>query len=400
MARNGSGTYTVPNAFVAGTTITAADHNENWSDAANELTNSVAADGQTTLTGPLKFPNGSVSLPAWTFGSDTNTGGYRIGADNLGFAVGGAKVVDISASGVAVTGTLTPSGQILAAAGTVALPAHSFTDDPDSGTYRIGANNLGIAVNGAKVLDIGTAGLSITGTLTSSGALTVTSGGATITAGGLTVTAGNVAFPAGSIATAALATAPAFVLISTAVAATNAATISFVHGAVPTGTGVTGAGTVVLDNTYDEYLILVSDLTPATDDTALLLTVGTGAGPTYASADYYFAMAGGFSNTGSAQVFNGHSTTALQLGVNGGGVKIGNGAGESARASIRFSNPEASGYKVFEWAHSYFGAGGEHVAVSGGGHWRQTTALTAVRLAMSSGNISAGRASLYGIRKS
>jgi microcystin-dependent protein len=39
--------------------------------------------------------------------------------------------------------------------------------------YRIGANNLGIGVNGAKVLDIATTGLTVTGALAVSGALTV-----------------------------------------------------------------------------------------------------------------------------------------------------------------------------------------------------------------------------------
>ena len=45
-------------------------------------------------------------------------------------------------------------GQIQAANGTVALPAYSFESDKDSGLYRIGANNIGVAVNGAKVLDV------------------------------------------------------------------------------------------------------------------------------------------------------------------------------------------------------------------------------------------------------
>ena len=61
-------------------------------------------------------------------------------------------------------------GQVQLANGTVALPALSFESDKDCGIYRIGANNIGVAVNGAKVLDIGTAGLGITGTMISSGA--------------------------------------------------------------------------------------------------------------------------------------------------------------------------------------------------------------------------------------
>lgn len=90
-------------------------------------------------------------------------------------------------------------GRVRGKDGTVAKPTFGFIDDTDSGMYRIGADNIGLAVNGAKVVDIATTGVAVTGTLSSSGALTVTSGGLTITAGGLTVTAGNVAITAGTL---------------------------------------------------------------------------------------------------------------------------------------------------------------------------------------------------------
>ena len=104
MSRNGSGTYSVPNTFVAGTTITAADHNENWADIGAEITNSVAVDGQSTMSGQFKSATGSVSAPGITFGVDLDTGLYRIGANNMGIAIGGAKVVDFSSTGITVTG--------------------------------------------------------------------------------------------------------------------------------------------------------------------------------------------------------------------------------------------------------------------------------------------------------
>jgi hypothetical protein len=44
--------------------------------------------------------------------------------------------------------------------GTVGAPAFSFESDPDTGIYRIAANNIGVAVNGAKVLDISSSGAS------------------------------------------------------------------------------------------------------------------------------------------------------------------------------------------------------------------------------------------------
>jgi microcystin-dependent protein len=112
MSRNGSGVYTTPNTFVAGATITAAGHNQNWSDLASEMTNSVAADGQTTMTGPLKASSGTAAAPSHSFGSDPDTGAYRIGSNNYGIAVGGTKIVDVSSTGASVTGDFEASGVV------------------------------------------------------------------------------------------------------------------------------------------------------------------------------------------------------------------------------------------------------------------------------------------------
>lgn len=57
---------------------------------------------------------------------------------------------------------LTVAGVLGGGDGTVSLPGYSFTADTDSGIYRIGANNIGVAVNGAKVVDITTTGLNST----------------------------------------------------------------------------------------------------------------------------------------------------------------------------------------------------------------------------------------------
>lgn len=112
MARNGSGTYSVPNTFVSGNTVTAAGHNQNWTDIASEMTNSVAADGQTSMTGPLKAANGTAAAPSHTFASDTDSGMYRIGGNNVGVAVNGAKVLDVATTGLDVTGTVNSSGAV------------------------------------------------------------------------------------------------------------------------------------------------------------------------------------------------------------------------------------------------------------------------------------------------
>lgn len=95
MSRNGSGTMTIINTMVAGTTITAAAHNENYDDIGDEITNSVAADGQTTMTGALKHASGSAAAPSLTFGADTNTGAFRGGENIWAIATDGVQRVEI-----------------------------------------------------------------------------------------------------------------------------------------------------------------------------------------------------------------------------------------------------------------------------------------------------------------
>lgn len=71
--------------------------------------------------------------------------------------VGGAALA--SGGVLEVTGDLKVSGEALLDPGSVGAPAYSWILDPDSGLYRIGANNIGIAVNGVKQLDISEAGV-------------------------------------------------------------------------------------------------------------------------------------------------------------------------------------------------------------------------------------------------
>jgi hypothetical protein len=65
----------------------------------------------------------------------------------------------VAAGNATISGTFTAaaisgtagsfSGVVSASNGTAALPAYTFTDDTDSGMYWIGANTVGLAVNGA-----------------------------------------------------------------------------------------------------------------------------------------------------------------------------------------------------------------------------------------------------------
>lgn len=100
----------------------------------------------------IKTADGSVTAPGYTFTNDTNTGIYRIGTDHFGFATAGTLRWQITDSGVlAILGGGT--AQLLAAEGTAAAPSYSFnvsgaTDDGIYGTS--GGGLLQFSVGGSR----------------------------------------------------------------------------------------------------------------------------------------------------------------------------------------------------------------------------------------------------------
>jgi CRISPR/Cas system-associated exonuclease Cas4 (RecB family) len=134
MARNGSGTFTREGGSTAwvddrnaGTKIRADLHDTHDQDIADALTASLAKDGQTTTTARIPFAfgigvaDGTVSAPAVNFSNDTNSGVYRIGADNIGVSVNGAKVLDIGTGGLSVVGAFLPTASDGGALGSATL---------------------------------------------------------------------------------------------------------------------------------------------------------------------------------------------------------------------------------------------------------------------------------------
>lgn len=96
-----SGTYSVPNTFLPNTTMAATAVNQNFTDAGAEITNSMARDGQSTMTGQLKLIDGSEATPGIGFGSDTNTGFRRASADEMRWVGGGSDRFYIDSTGKA-----------------------------------------------------------------------------------------------------------------------------------------------------------------------------------------------------------------------------------------------------------------------------------------------------------
>lgn len=374
MARNGSGTYSVVNTFTSGTTITSSSHNANWSDIGSEMTNSVAADGQTTMTGALKAANGTAGAPALTFGSDTDLGFYRIGANNIGLVVGtstaawnasttavnfdlpplptssdGAALGSATkmwsdlflASGAVVNFnngdvTVTHSANTLAFAGASSGYTHDAAILPSANdAAAVGASGTAwsdLFLASGAVINFNAGNYTLThsaGALTASGTLTVS--GAVTASNGFTVSSGSVSFPAGSIAAAALAT---ITNTATPVATTSGTTAGFTsipstaRVIIMTLTGVSTNGTSAL-------LIQLGD-SGGYENTGYLSSVAAAGGATgtstagfiinqasVAAATYHgyimFVMANSSSNTlVSSYVISSSGTTNA---FNGGGSK-------------------------------------------------------------------------------
>ena len=102
MSRNGSGTYNLPtgNPVVTGTTITTTWANTTLTDIASALSGSVAADGQTPMSGALNMAsNKIVRLSTPNASTDAVTKAY---ADGLVSALGTMSTQN--ANSVAITG--------------------------------------------------------------------------------------------------------------------------------------------------------------------------------------------------------------------------------------------------------------------------------------------------------
>lgn len=105
-----------------------------------------------TFTLPQLGPAGSVTAPTYSFsGAESNSGMYQSGSDTIRFAAGGVNAVSISDTNLTMV-----AGRIQLNAGTLAAPGINFgnvSSDTDTGLYRIAANNMGVASGGVASMD-------------------------------------------------------------------------------------------------------------------------------------------------------------------------------------------------------------------------------------------------------
>ncbi len=123
--------------------------------------------GAKTFTSAIQFPNGTGATPGiYTATGSGNTGIY-FGANGTSFGYNSAEVASFAASvwkfNVPVQANFVGSAN---------SPAFFLDSSPNSGFWQIGTNNWGWSAASAKVLDMSTAGLGVTGALTVSTTVT------------------------------------------------------------------------------------------------------------------------------------------------------------------------------------------------------------------------------------
>lgn len=100
-----------------------------------------------SISSALLLPDGTVSAPGLSFTDDTNTGLYRIGSGNVGFSSDGTLIFDYDSTGLNVI------------AGSESNPSYSILTDSDTGFYHATSGNFAYTSNGTKIIDFTETGL-------------------------------------------------------------------------------------------------------------------------------------------------------------------------------------------------------------------------------------------------
>lgn len=156
--------------------------------------------------------------------------------------------------------------------------------------------------------------------------------------------------------------------------------------------------TTCITSTYDEYLVELIQLVPATSGANPLWRVSTNGGSSYVgTTDYKFA-AFRSSKAGSASAGS-SGFTGIQLDGAGGPTNSTTTGG--LNGSMRIFNPLSGSIhtRVTYQTGIDDGTANESVVVMGSGAYAQTTAVNAFQIIMSSGNITSGTVRVYGIAK-
>lgn len=152
--------------------------------------------------------------------------------------------------------------------------------------------------------------------------------------------------------------------------------------------------TTFITSTYDNYMIQIVNLVPASD-AGIWMLVSTDGGGTWSNSGYSWATWYASTNATSSGIFKSGSTSAFTLWQT---VESTSSAGLSGRIVLN-SPLSASFGKYFVHEGVAQQDSGDLYAYHGGLRWTTSTAVTALRFQASTGNLASGTIRAYGIAK-
>ena len=172
--------------------------------------------------------------------------------------------------------------------------------------------------------------------------------------------------------------------------ASSSATLSFVDG----------ADSVVLDDTYKEYVFTFNNIHPETDDKSLTLNFSIDGGSNYNVAKtttFFYAYHDESDNTPSID-YNSGKDLAQGTGEQFFILGIGNDNDQSGSGTLHLFNPSSTTFVKHFIAntHSYESTNNAQNCFVAG-YANTTSAVNAVQFKMNSGSIASGDICLYGI---
>ena len=173
--------------------------------------------------------------------------------------------------------------------------------------------------------------------------------------------------------------------------ASGSASVSFVDG----------ASSVVLDNTYKEYIFYFNNIHPATNSANLQFQASTNTGSSYGIAitsSYFQAQHAEDASEAALEYDGGQDlaqSTNFQTIL---GKEVGNGNDESASGFMHLFDPSNTTFvKHFISRGNCLDAGPMTRDGYASGYVNTTSSIDAIQFKMSSGNMDAGTISLYGV---
>lgn len=155
MSRNSSGNYALPtgNPVVTGTTITSDWANETIGDLASEMTDSLNRSGKGAMLAPLKATDGTAAAPSVTFSNDPDTGLYRVSDNTVAVAANSTQAQRWTSTGTTIpvaVSALSTLGVTEAVTASNGITATRTTSGGIAGTFTGNGSGHGVLATGGS----------------------------------------------------------------------------------------------------------------------------------------------------------------------------------------------------------------------------------------------------------